>query len=55
MKTTALLLGIISLFALSSCKCDFDEEEPKNKYDGKNSGTNKNNGSTSENDTLQIK
>jgi len=55
MKTTALLLGIISLFALSSCKCDFDEDEPKNKYDGNKSGTNKKNGSTSEKDTLQIK
>ncbi|MEC3876338.1 hypothetical protein [Chryseobacterium salviniae] len=55
MKTTALLLGIISLFAISSCKCDFDEDEPKNKYDGNNSGTHKNNSSTSENDTLRIK
>lgn len=54
MKTTALLLGIISLFALSSCKCDFDEDEPKNKYDGNNSGTNKNS-SVPESDTLRIK
>lgn len=54
MKTTALLLGIISLFAISSCKCDFDEDEPKSKYDGKNSGTSKNS-SVPESDTLRIK
>ena len=33
MKTTALILGILSLFVFSSCKCDFDEDEPENKYD----------------------
>ncbi len=54
MKTTALLLGMISFLTLSSCKCDFDEDEPKNKYDGNISDTNKNSGSTSENDTLRI-
>ncbi|MCJ8153383.1 hypothetical protein MKJ01_06355 [Chryseobacterium sp. SSA4.19] len=32
MKTTALILGILSLFVFSSCKCDFDEDEPENKY-----------------------
>ncbi len=54
MKNTALLLGIISLFAFSSCKCDFDDDEPRNKYDENNSGTNKNKGSVS-NDTVRIK
>jgi uncharacterized lipoprotein YehR (DUF1307 family) len=44
MKITALLFAIISFFTLASCKCDFDEDEPKNKYDGNNSGTNKNKG-----------
>lgn len=42
MKITALLLGIIGLFAISSCRCDFDEDEPKNKYDGNKSDTHKN-------------
>lgn len=53
MKTTVLLLGIIGLFAMSSCRCDFDEDEPKNKYDGDKSDTHKNTGSA-ENDTLRI-
>ncbi|WP_346985318.1 hypothetical protein [Chryseobacterium sp. POE27] len=50
MKTTTLVLGILSMFAFSSCRCGFDEDEPKNKYDNKNSDSNK-----AESDTLQIK
>lgn len=50
MKTTTLVLGILSLFAFSSCRCGFDEDEPRNKYDNKNSDTN-----TAKSDTLQIR
>ena len=56
MKTTAtLLLGIFCLFAITSCKCDFDEDEAKNKYDNpsENEKLNKNTNSA-EQDTVQL-
>jgi hypothetical protein len=55
MKTTAtLVLGILSLFVFSSCRCGFDEDEPKNKYDGNNSDSDKNKTGVPKGDTLQI-
>lgn len=54
-KTATLVLGILSLFVFSSCRCGFDEDEPKNKYDGNNSDSSQNKTITVENDTLQIK
>ncbi|WP_164723259.1 hypothetical protein [Chryseobacterium aureum] len=35
MKTTALILGVLSLFAFASCRCNIDEDENK-KRDQKN-------------------
>lgn len=29
MKTTALILGVLSVFAFSSCRCNLDEDESK--------------------------
>ena len=56
MKTTALILGILSAFTFSSCKCDIEEDEPKNKK--QNTAQNKNgsiNNTGPESDTLQIR
>lgn len=50
MKIATLMLGVLSLFVFSSCRCGFDEDEPRNKYDNKNPDGNK-----AKNDTLQIK
>ncbi|SEM35723.1 hypothetical protein SAMN05421856_102586 [Chryseobacterium taichungense] len=55
MKTATLVLGILSLFVFSSCRCGFDEDEPRNKYDGNNSDSSQNKTGTPESDTLQIK
>jgi hypothetical protein len=56
MKTTALILGILSLFIFSSCKCDFDEDEPENKYHKDETATNNRGTDTIIlNDTLRVK
>jgi hypothetical protein len=56
MKTTALILGILSLFIFSSCKCDFDEDEPENKYDKDEMASNNRDTHTiTLNDTLRVK
>jgi len=52
MKTTALVLGIIGLPACSSCRCDFDEDEPGNKYGTKEKSAGH---TASKTDTLQIR
>ncbi|WP_157845058.1 hypothetical protein [Chryseobacterium indologenes] len=52
MKTTALVLGIISAFALTSCKCDIEEDEPKNKKTTENTAAKT---GIPKSDTLQIK
>ncbi len=52
MKTTALMLGMIGLLACSSCRCDFDEDEPEKKYGNKNQSAG-HNGSKA--DTLRIR
>ncbi|WP_157844624.1 hypothetical protein [Chryseobacterium sp. Leaf201] len=56
MKTTALILGILSLFTFSSCKCDFDEDEAENKYDKEKTVSNgRYTNSIAQNDTLRVK
>lgn len=35
MKTTALILGVLSLFTFTSCRCNIDEDENR-KRDQKN-------------------
>ncbi len=52
MKTTALMLGIIGLLACSSCRCDFDEDEPENKYGSKDKSAGHN---VSKADTLRMR
>jgi hypothetical protein len=54
MKKTALILGILSLCTLVSCKCDFDEDEPRNKYPEENTTSNKSIAS-SESDSLNLR
>ncbi|WP_185097140.1 hypothetical protein [Chryseobacterium sp. IHB B 17019] len=55
MKTTAtLLLGLFCLLTFTSCKCDFDEDEAKNKYDNP-SESEKLNKNSAEQDTIHIK
>lgn len=54
MKTTALVLGMISAFIFSSCKCDPDEDEPRNKTKKATENTTAKTG-VPESDTLQIK
>ncbi|CAA7196880.1 hypothetical protein [Chryseobacterium potabilaquae] len=53
MKTTAFILGILSLCTLNSCKCDFEEEEPQYKYEENEKNNRKN--MKSKSDTLHIK
>lgn len=56
MKISALILGILSLFTFSSCKCDFDEDEAENKYDKEKRVNNDQYTSTiAQNDTLRVK
>lgn len=56
MKNTALILGILSLFIFSSCKCDFDDDEPENKYDKDEMASNNRGTDTiTVNDTLRVK
>ncbi|MDR2235875.1 MAG: hypothetical protein LBE92_07105 [Chryseobacterium sp.] len=52
MKTTALVLGMVSAFIFSSCKCDPDEDEPRNKTTTKSTAAKT---GMPESDTLQIK
>jgi len=53
MKTTAtLLLGIFCLLATASCRCDFDEDEPRNKYNNSSDQENPENRIQIENDTI---
>lgn len=52
MKITALVLGMISAFAFASCKCDLEEDEPKNKKITEKTAAKT---GMPESDTLQIK
>jgi len=53
MKTTVtLLLGIFCLLATASCRCDFDEDEPRNKYNNSSDQENPENRIQIENDTI---
>jgi hypothetical protein len=54
MKTTALILGVISLFAFTSCRCNIDEDENK-KRDQKNNPVNTGKTGLPESDTLSIR
>ncbi|MFC3160421.1 hypothetical protein SAMN05443633_102264 [Chryseobacterium arachidis] len=55
MRTTAaMLLGLFCLAASTSCKCDFDEDEPKNKYDHPSEGQKSRNGNPTENDSIPL-
>ncbi|SMO45403.1 hypothetical protein SAMN06265171_101935 [Chryseobacterium rhizoplanae] len=54
MKATALILGVISLFAFTSCRCNIDEDENK-KRDQKNNPANAGKTGLPENDTLSIR
>lgn len=54
MKTTALILGVISLFAFTSCRCNIDEDENK-KRDQKSSSSNTDKSGLPESDTLSIR
>ncbi|RKE81398.1 hypothetical protein [Chryseobacterium sp. AG363] len=54
MKTTALILGVISLFAFTSCRCNIDEDESK-KRDQKSSSSNTDKSCLPESDTLSIR
>lgn len=57
MKTTALLLVFLCLTALTSCKCDLEEDEPRNKYKSstENEKLSHKNINPPENDTIQLK
>ncbi|MGV2450754.1 UNVERIFIED_CONTAM: hypothetical protein POZ17_11130 [Ralstonia mannitolilytica] len=54
MKTTALILGVISLFAFTSCRCNIDEDENQ-KRDQKSSSSNTDKSGLPESDTLSIR
>lgn len=54
MKTTALILGVISLFAFTSCRCNLDEDENQ-KRDQKSSSTTADKSGVTESDTLSIR
>ncbi|WP_343658409.1 hypothetical protein [Chryseobacterium sp.] len=54
MKTTALVLSVISLFALTSCRCNIDEDENR-KRDQKNNPANTAKPGIPESDTLNIR
>lgn len=54
MKTTALILGVISLFAFASCRCNIDEDENR-KRDQKNNPPNTGKTGLPESDTLSIR
>ena len=57
MKTTAtLLLGLFCLLTFTSCKCDLDEDEAKNKYDNPSEDEKLNkNSNYAEHDTIKFK
>ncbi|WP_155844975.1 hypothetical protein [Chryseobacterium daeguense] len=55
MKTTALLLGFFCLLSATSCKCDFDEDEPRNKYDNAENKKKGKSSKSAENDSIQLK
>lgn len=54
MKATALILGVISLFAFASCRCNIDEDENR-KRDQKSSSPNAGKYGLPESDTLSIR
>lgn len=54
MKTTAFILGVLSVFAFSSCRCNLDEDESK-KRDQKSKAVNADKSGLPESDTLKIR
>ncbi|MBE4948856.1 hypothetical protein [Chryseobacterium culicis] len=53
MKTTAIILGVLSVFEFSACRCNIDEDENR-KRDQKNSPAGVNRTGVPESDTLSI-
>ncbi|MEF9478332.1 hypothetical protein OWR28_12115 [Chryseobacterium sp. 1B4] len=54
MKTTTLILGVLSLFTFTSCRCNIDEDENR-KRDQKNNPANTAKTGIAESDTLKIR
>ncbi|WP_167459722.1 hypothetical protein [Chryseobacterium arthrosphaerae] len=54
MKATALILGVLSVFAFSSCRCNLDEDESK-KRDQKSNAAITGKTGLPESDTLNIR
>lgn len=54
MKTTAFILGVLSLFAFTSCRCNIDEDENR-KRDQKNNPPSAGKTNLPESDTLSIR
>lgn len=54
MKTTAFILGVLSLFAFASCRCNIDEDENK-KRDQNNNPSSAGRTGLYESDTLSIR
>lgn len=54
MKTATLLFGFFCLLATASCRCDFDEDEPKNKYSNSSEKEDPKSNSKMENGTIPL-
>lgn len=54
MKTTALILGVLSLFTFTSCRCNLDEDENRKRDQKNNHATTAKTG-IPESDTLNIR
>lgn len=55
MKTAALILGIVSFCAFTSCRCDIDEKESQENTAEAENTKKRNSGNDSESDTLDIR
>ena len=55
MKTAALIIGIVSVYIFTSCRCDIDEKDSKENTTESENTKKKTSGNNSENDTLNIR